>query len=716
MVRRYARGSALNYGLIAGGSAWLAVVAVWWSTRLPLPNAALFWQQFPDSLIAGLLGMALALLVLVRGRAGLPRLARLLVAPLEDRRAAPTLLSLMIGVWLGYAAFVNSWLPYAGHADYSDNAVVARNLVAGRGWVVDYVTQFYHLYHGLTRPQETWPLLQPVWIAPFFWLFGPTDWAAKLPNLLFGAVLAALVYAAGTKLWDRRVGVTAAVIVLTSHLFFKLLIYVTSDLAFVVFSFGALWLLYRAAERHRAPVDERRYAIRELTRMNANTVQTEAIFAKIGVMRESQAARHRPVERRWHWRWVWLLMWAGVLTGLMLLQKPGSGGLIALGMGLWYIGIQLGARVWAGVNLGGRVRQLLGAALPVALWATIALAILAPLLVHNMALFGRPYYSTESTDAWVLEYTDWEEIYKVYTLEAGLSTLGPPDATWVLRWGFDRTLLKLERQVIAIRDYLVPHWPGLPGSAILSGREDRARLLFEVGAWLALLGLLGAIGSRRRLVALLSAAFGPYALFLVVYWHANEERYWVALMPWLALLAAGALWRGYDRVAAIGDGRWTPLGLALVATALALVVRPSWPEITRDVTIIPRLWQADLDAYTWLGANAAPGEAAMTRAPWQLNWRSDVPALMVPNTTDRTTILRLAQHYGVRYLVFDSLQNPAPAARHTLEAMVNDPALGFVQVYASPLYGIAIDGGFKELSTEIYRFPEDYGGVAPIRP
>ena len=49
-------------------------------------------------------------------------------------------------IWVGYEAYVVAGLPYVGHADYADNAVVARNLLAGRGWVVDYVTQFYRLY------------------------------------------------------------------------------------------------------------------------------------------------------------------------------------------------------------------------------------------------------------------------------------------------------------------------------------------------------------------------------------------------------------------------------------------------------------------------------------------------------------------------------------------------------------------------------------------
>src|SRR5262249_6951740 len=153
-----------------------------------------------------------------------------------------------------------------------------------------------------------------------------------------------------------------------------------------------------------------------------------------------------------------------------------------------------------------------------------------------------------------------------------------------LRWGFDRTLRKIANQAMAVRDYLAPPWKGLPldlGDTLL-GRSGRA-VLFGMGAWLAVLGVLGAIGSKRRLLALLAAAFIPYTLFLIFYWHVNEQRYWVVLMPWLALLGSYALWRGYDRIAAIGDGRWAPLALALVVVTLTQVIGPSWPDITDKV-------------------------------------------------------------------------------------------------------------------------------------
>ncbi len=666
LLQRYARGAALNYGLTCMVAAWLAYVAARLSASLRLPGLKLLSDSFPDSLLYGLLGMGLLLLVLVRGREGLPRLAGAIVRLIGSRRGALAILALGALVWLGYEAWVIGQLPYVGHADYADNTVVARNLARGRGWVVDYVTQFYQLYPGTTRPQETWPLLQPVWIAPFFLLFGPAAWAAKIPNLIFMALLALLIFTAGARLWDRRVGLTAALLILTNYLFFRLVIYTTSDLAFVLFSFGAIALLYQSLHWRRV--------------------------IEAGV---ASARSHAPAgDLRISWR---MLVGSAVLTGLMLLQKP-SGALIAFGMGLWFVG-QAGWR--------GHVRQpraLLAALAPVALWAALALAILAPYLLRNQLLFGKPFYSTESYDAWVLGFGDWEDIYKIYTAQAGLGGPGVPDRSWVLRWGFDVTLLKLATQARAVRNYLLPPWLDQT-RALADADSQKKALLFGLGAWLALLGALGALRSRRRLLALLLLAFGPYTLFLVGYWHADEERYFLMMMPWLALLASYALWRGYDRVAAIGDGRWAPAGLALACTALALMIAPSWPYIAKKVREEPALYQADTDAYRWLRANSAPTDVAMTRLPWQLNWVSERPALMVPNTADRAAFLALARHYHVRYLVRDTFAQPSDATRQLLDGLLEDDELGIELAYQTPPYPAVVDGQPTTLVTRVYRLP-----------
>jgi len=95
----------------------------------------------------------------------------------------------------------------------------------------------------------------------------------------------------------------------------------------------------------------------------------------------------------------------------------------------------------------------------------------------------------------------------------------------------------------------------------------------------------------------------------------------------------------------------------------------------------------------------------MTRNPWQLNWHSERPALMIPYTTDQETFLRLARHYRVRYLVLDTLQRPAPEVRRMLDAMIADPHLGFREVYRTPMYRADFRGVTKELTAVVYALP-----------
>ncbi|MGQ9547693.1 MAG: ArnT family glycosyltransferase [Roseiflexus sp.] len=655
LMRRFAWGTSLGYGLVGAVAVWL--IATVMHNAPPSPRPEWFWESFPDSLVYTLITGGILALALIYGRNGLPRLVEHIVEVIGSRRGAALLLALTLVVWMGYLGSVVLALPYVGHADYADNAVVARNLLAGRGWTVDYVTQFYRLYDGVTRPQETWPLLQPVWVALSFAMFGVSAWAAKVPNLLFMTLLALAVYRAGSLLWDRRVGLFAVILLITGHLYFKLVIYVTNDLGFALFAFGALVTLYRAWGISAAGMPERRVML--------------------------------------------LTVVSGVLTGLMLLQKPGSGGLIALGMGLWFLWVRLD-------TLPRTLASLRRQIAPVMLWVIVAFVLLSPYLVRNMLTFGVPFYSTESKDAWVLEYTMWDQIYAVYTTEEGLSGLGVPDRSWILRWGFDRTLVKLERQMQALRDYLIPSWERAPfGMGEWFGRADKKRLLFETGAWLALFGAVGAVVAQRRLMMLLGSAFMPYTLFLIVYWHTNEERYWVVLMPWLVLFAAAALWSIYERIAGISNGRWTPIGLLTVVVLTTATISPSWPEIAEKVRDEPNLYRADLDAYAWLQRSTSPDAVVMTRNPWQLNWHSERPALMIPYTTDRETFLQLARRYRVRYLVLDTLQRPEPEVQRMLDAMIADPTLGFREVYRTTTYRADFRGVTKELTTVVYAFPEE---------
>jgi hypothetical protein len=126
------------------------------------------------------------------------------------------------------------------------------------------------------------------------------------------------------------------------------------------------------------------------------------------------------------------------------------------------------------------------------------------------------------------------------------------------------------------------------------------------------------------------------------------------------------------------------------------------------------LVQADRDLYAFLRAETAPDAVMMTRVPWQLQWYSDRPALMIPADADATTILRLAKHYQVRYLVLDSLQRPNAATRAVLATMIAAPQSGFELRYRTKAYPVNDHGRQFTMVSEVYEFPPDYQGVTPI--
>lgn len=81
----------------------------------------------------------------------------------------------------------------------------------------------------------------------------------------------------------------------------------------------------------------------------------------------------------------------------------------------------------------------------------------------------------------------------------------------------------------------------------------------------------------------------------------------------------------------------------------------------------------------------------MTRIPWQFNWHTERPAVMIPNTADRAMLLQIAHYYGAEYLVLENQLRVKSDAGRLLSpllrpgsAQVGATIDGFELVYASP--------------------------------
>ena len=71
---------------------------------------------------------------------------------------------------------------------------LARNLVAGRGFVIDYIWQYHHAPADVTHPIDYWMPLAALYPAVGMKLFGGSLFAALLPSTIIGTALAALAW------------------------------------------------------------------------------------------------------------------------------------------------------------------------------------------------------------------------------------------------------------------------------------------------------------------------------------------------------------------------------------------------------------------------------------------------------------------------------------------------------------------------------------------
>src|ERR1700727_741446 len=127
--------------------------------------------------------------------------------PSESRVAPQTLIWVVIALWLLlYGSFTLARPPLLDDAD-SVHAEVAREMVARHDWIT--------LYANGIRYLEKAPLMY--WsVAASFTLFGPQDWAARLPLAIYTLALFFTVYTTGRRMFaSEMAGLYAALILLT---------------------------------------------------------------------------------------------------------------------------------------------------------------------------------------------------------------------------------------------------------------------------------------------------------------------------------------------------------------------------------------------------------------------------------------------------------------------------------------------------------------------
>ena len=544
-------------------------------------------------------------------------------AKLEEGNLARTILLGFSALYVVYALLFIGQMDFIGHADYADNAVVARNLIRGNGLSADYAAQFYTRY-DLPRPADTWPLLQPLMIAPFFLLFGPTAFAAKLPNLIIVLTLTWALYRWGTRYFNRKTGLVASLLSLSSPVFWETVAYPINDIGFTLFAFLGLLNLYRASQYH--PLS------------GAAVSDTVPVYR--AVPRQIYQWLVYPARKYW--------LWAGLWCGLLLWSKP-SGAVVLVAAGLWLLYQKFFNR-----EIRIEWKNLL-------LWGILALLVFSPYMARSMLMSGSPVNSTERYDVWLLEYTPWEHIYDLYYPD----NRPLPEPRLLMNYGFD-TVLKTKYTQFrdAAEDFI------------------QGRYIAPVVWVFAVVGLFGLSRRRYGLLALLASGFVIYLLFINLYWH-YEIRYFMVWLPWFYLLGAYGLGWLYDKMrqnentAKIGKlGIWVLFGSFLIMTL------PNIPQIT-DAGYTGKT--GIVITSEWIKQNTPADAVIMTRAPWELSFHSDRRSVMIPNNIQTLTQLKpVIRDYKVRYLQLNYLDtgNSIWRERPALWKLLNrEQVPGFNKVY-----------------------------------
>ncbi len=621
--------------LIWSGGAGVALVIPWLCLPLLVPDSLNLW--YTPWLLPLLALSALTVAGLIWRQILAESLAGLLVRLESSPRLARYILLITLLLYSLYALSIIARMDYIGHADYADNAVAARNIVQGRGYSLDYAAQFYQLY-SLPRPADTWPPLQPFMIAPFFAVFGPTVWAAKLPNLLLVPLLAWLIFVYGCRFFNRRTGLGAALLSLvavipafsTAPALFETIAYPINDLVFsllmlvVLMEFGGLphrlnqvrRLLTsrlsgsimpseadRPVESLAVPLNNPFQSAAPAVPGQTATLEAAPVGARPGWPSRLKFLTHQPALS---------LVVLGLCSGLLFLSKP-SGAILLVVAGLW----ALWQKYFARPRLAISWPMLFGL-------AGLALLVVTPYLVRNVLQFGTLYRSTEQYDTWVTKWNPPDDhIYDLFTLK------GLPNPRQLLDYGWDNNLNAIINQFRRFFNHL---WEGQLFAPLLLG--------------LAGLGLAVIPHRHRGLAWLLAISLVVYVVFFNVGWH-YEARYFLAWLPPLYLLGVYGLSWLYDKIKG-GAGVWlVTLVLMLLAVPGLLALISEGKGYTSPTGIVIT---AD-----WLKQNTPPGAVVMSRNVWELSFHSQRQSVMIPNAASLAEIKQVMGQYKANYLELDHL-------------------------------------------------------------
>jgi len=140
-----------------------------------------------------------------------------------------------------------------GHGDVSFYYTVAKNLATGRGFIIDYIWNFWDRPQGIPTPSNTWWMPLPSALCAVGMWFGGIGYAAAQGTMIVvTSVLPLLLWLLGCELFrDWRVGLLGALLGTTFHLFMDQPCAPLSHGPYMVTAALALWLIARSVRDPR---------------------------------------------------------------------------------------------------------------------------------------------------------------------------------------------------------------------------------------------------------------------------------------------------------------------------------------------------------------------------------------------------------------------------------------------------------------------------------
>ncbi len=160
------------------------------------------------------------------------------------------LLLLSLAVFIAELYFVsNSNMLGSRAAEYG---ALADNLLKGKGFVLDYIDQYYIKFDSIPHPLEWDYPMMGILIAPFIFLFGKTALAVKLPTMIIGTILLPiLTYYLGKEFFGKKIAFLSAVSVLFYSRALELTYAGQRDTAFAFFALCGVYFFYKALQNRK---------------------------------------------------------------------------------------------------------------------------------------------------------------------------------------------------------------------------------------------------------------------------------------------------------------------------------------------------------------------------------------------------------------------------------------------------------------------------------